>query len=88
VTGSARAAREVQEEAALIEQKNKLDRKKRELERKRKVMQAKIEELKSGFETDREELERLAGEGREQEKAHAAQRGVMARLRMAQGETK
>ena len=88
VTGSARAAREVQEEAALIEQKNKIDRKKRELERKRKVMQAKIEELKSGFETDKEELERLAGEGREHEKAHAAQRGVMARLRMAQGETK
>jgi len=83
VTGSARAAREVQEEAALIEQKNELDRKKRELQRRRKVMQAKIEELKAGFETEREELERLAGEGREKEKARAAQRGVMARMRMA-----
>jgi circadian clock protein KaiC len=83
VTGSARAAREIQEEAALIEQKNKLERKKRELERKRKVMQAKIEELKSGFEADREELERLAGESKEKEKVRAAQRGVMARMRMA-----
>ena len=46
-------------------------------------MQAKIEELKAGFETEREELERLAGEGREKEKARAAQRGVMARMRMA-----
>jgi circadian clock protein KaiC len=83
VTGSARAAREVQEEAALIEQKNELARKKHDLERKRKLMQAKIEELMAGFETDREELERLAGEGREKEKARAAQRGVMARMRMA-----
>jgi circadian clock protein KaiC len=83
VTGSARAAREIQEEAALIEQKNELNRKKRELERRRKVMQAKIEELKAGFETDREELERLTGEGREKERARAAQRGVMARMRMA-----
>jgi len=83
VTGSARAAREVQEEAALIEQKNELDRKKRELERRRKVMQAKIEELKAGFETEREELERLAGEGREKESARVAQRGVMARMRIA-----
>ncbi len=83
VTGSARAAREVQEEAALIEQKNELGRKKRELERKRKVMQAKIDELKAGFEADREELERLAGEGREKERARAAQRGVMAHMRMA-----
>ena len=83
VTGSARAAREVQEEAALIEQKNELNRKKRELERKRKVMQAKIEELKAAFETDREELERIAGEGREKERARAAQRGLMARMRMA-----
>ena len=83
VTGSARAAHEIQEEAALIEQKNELDRKKRELERRRKVMQAKIEELKAGFETDKEELERLAGEGKEKESARAAQRGVMARMRMA-----
>ena len=81
VTGSARAAREVQEEAALIEQKNELNRKRRELERKRKVMQAKIEELKAGFETEREELERIAGENREKESARAAQRGLMARMR-------
>jgi circadian clock protein KaiC len=71
VSGSARAAREVQEEAALIEQKDELNRKKRELGRKRKVMQAKIEELKAAFETDREELERIAGEGREKERARA-----------------
>jgi circadian clock protein KaiC len=83
VTGSARAAREVQEEAALIEQKDELNRKKRELGRKRKVMQAKIEELKAAFETDREELERIAGEGREKERARAAQRGLMARMRKA-----
>jgi len=84
VTGSARAAREIQEEAALIEQKNELDRKKRDLERRRKVMQAKIEELKAGFETEREELERLAGEGREKESARVAQRGGMARMRMGE----
>ncbi|HET6489768.1 MAG TPA: circadian clock protein KaiC [Syntrophales bacterium] len=83
VTGSARAAREVQEEAALIEQKNELNRKKRELERKRRVMQAKVEELKAGFEAEREELERIAGESREKESARAAQRGLMARMRMA-----
>jgi circadian clock protein KaiC len=83
VSGSARAAREVQEEAALIEQKDELNRKKRELGRKRKVMQAKIEELKAAFETDREELERIAGEGREKERARAAQRGLMARMRKA-----
>jgi circadian clock protein KaiC len=83
VTGSARAAREVQEEAALIEQKNELGRKKRELERKRKVMQTKIDELKAGFEADREELERISGESREKERARAAQRGLMAHMRMA-----
>lgn len=83
LTGSARETHEAQERAALTEQKNELKRKKRELERKRKVMQARIEELKAGFETDREELERLAGEGKEQEGARAAQRGVMARMRMA-----
>jgi circadian clock protein KaiC len=88
LTGSARAALEIEEEAALIEQKNELARKKRELERKRKVMQARIEELKAGFETDREELERFAVEGKEKEKACTAQRGVMARVRMAEGETK
>ncbi|HEX7539500.1 MAG TPA: ATPase domain-containing protein, partial [Syntrophales bacterium] len=83
LTGSARASREAQEMADLAGQKNELNRKKRELERKRKVMQARIEELKAGFETDREELERLAGEGKEKEGARAAQRGVMARMRMA-----
>jgi hypothetical protein len=47
------------------------------------VMQAKIEELKAAFETDREELERFTGEGREKEIARAAQRGLMARMRKA-----
>jgi hypothetical protein len=37
-------------------------------------MQAKIEELKAAFETDREELERIAGEGREKERARGAAR--------------
>jgi circadian clock protein KaiC len=83
LTGSARASREAQERADLAGQKNELNRKKRELERKRKVMQARSEELKAGFETDREELERLAGEDRKKEGARAAQRGVMARMRMA-----
>ena len=32
-------------------------------------MQARIEELKAGFDADREELERLAGEGMEKEKS-------------------
>jgi hypothetical protein len=46
-------------------------------------MQAKIEELKAAFETEKEELERLAGEGKEKEIARAAQRGLMARMRRA-----
>jgi circadian clock protein KaiC len=83
LTGSARASREAQERADLAGQKNELNRKKRELERKRKVMQARIEELKAGFETDREELERLAGEGKEKETASVEQQRVMARMRMA-----
>jgi circadian clock protein KaiC len=81
VTGSARASLEAREEEALAEQANEFNRKKRELERRRRVMQARIEELKAGFEADREELEKLAGEGKE--KARAAQRRVMARMRDA-----
>ncbi len=84
LTGSARAAREVQEETALIEQRSELGRKKCELERKRRVMEARIEELKAGFETDKEELERLAHEEKEKETARAAQRALMARMRMAE----
>jgi circadian clock protein KaiC len=83
VTGSARASLEAREKEALAEQANEFNRKKRELERRRRVMQARIEDLKAGFEADREELERLVGEGREREKARAAQRRVMARMRDA-----
>jgi circadian clock protein KaiC len=73
LTGSARETHEAQERAALTEQKNELKRKKREIERKRKLMQAKIEELKAGFEVDKEEMERIASEGREKD---AAERGT------------
>ena len=36
-------------------------------------MQARVEELKAGFEVDKEEMERIAGEGREKDAASAAQ---------------
>lgn len=66
LTGAARIAQEARETAETLERRQTIERKQRELERREKVVEAQIAVLRSEFEIEQEELQRIAA----QEKLH------------------
>lgn len=81
--GSIRAAEEAREKAETLVQQQENERRKRELEKRLRSLDAQIAALRSEFETDENELNRIIGE--EELRREAADKGRMdmARLRKA-----
>lgn len=83
LTGSARRAQEMKEKAEVTVRQGELERVRRELERKRLIMEARINEVRSEYESDKEELLALVKEQEIKEQLFAADRRVMAEMRKA-----
>jgi len=83
LTGAARKVQEMKEEAEAMARKEELERVKREIERKRLIMEAKINEIRSEYESAREELLASVKERQLKEEALAANRSVIAGIRKA-----
>jgi circadian clock protein KaiC len=81
--GSSRAAQEAKEMAEVVDQRKKVARRKRELENKLKSLDAQMAVLRSDFEMQEEELEKLSSEDELRVKALAEDRNEMARIRKA-----
>jgi circadian clock protein KaiC len=62
LTGSLRRAREADEQAALLRQREETERKQRELKYKREVLEARIAALRKEFEVEAEEAKRVIGQ--------------------------
>ena len=86
LTGSARAAQEAKERMTEAEAKDERDRKRRELEGKRLLAEAQIAAIRAGMEADLEEINKIAQQEENREKALVEQREEMARRRGADGE--
>lgn len=61
-TGSARITQEAKEKAGTLLRRQNIEKKKRDLARKKKLLDAKIEALKSDFETEQDEMEKIIKE--------------------------
>ncbi len=81
--GSSRAAQEAKEKAEAVTQNKNVVRRKRELESKLKSLDAQITTLSSEFETEQEELNKLASEDALRIETLAKERNEMARIRKA-----
>ncbi len=58
LTGSARVAQEAMEKAEALDRRQQIARKQRDIERKKAVIEAQIAALRTGFEAEKEDLER------------------------------
>lgn len=83
LTGSARVAREAQDNAQALTLKQERELKRRELERKRTLLQAQLTSLKAQFESEEDELQRAIQRDLSVEKTLDKDRREMARLRGA-----
>jgi circadian clock protein KaiC len=81
--GSYRAAQEAEEISEAVAQKQNAERRKRELENRLKSLDAQIAILSSEFETQKEELDKLASEDEFRNKALVNSRSRIARMRKA-----
>ena len=79
--GSSRAAQEAKEKAEAVAHSKNVVRRKRELESKLKSLDAQITVLSSEFETEKEELNKLASEDALRIEVLAKERSEMARIR-------
>ena len=83
LTGSARAAVEMQEKTAELMHTEEIERKKRELESQRKAIEAQIAALRAEFEAKEEEVNMLARHEKLQEETQSEARKEMAHIRKA-----
>lgn len=83
LTGSARAAIEMQEKTAGLMHAEEIERKKRELERQRKSLEAQIAALHAEFEAKEEEVNMLIHHEKLQEETQREARKEMAHIRKA-----
>ncbi len=86
LTGSARVSQIAKEKAEKLEREYDIERKQRELEQKRQTMEAQIIELKSQFEAEKLELDRIINQINLQEEAIEMERNVMAKIRHSNGD--
>ncbi len=83
LTGSARAAQEVKEEAGAASYEREMVRSVRERERRKKVLEARMEELRAELESESDELKFVTEEEKKRREGVVAGRLEMARLRKA-----
>ena len=83
LTGSARVSQIALEKSQELTHQQEIEQKKREVERKRKMMEAQIAEIKSKFEAEEEELERVITQDKIKEDVIEKDRQDMARMRKA-----
>jgi len=86
LTGSARVSQIALEKAQKLEREHEIERKQREIEHKRELMDAQIAEIKSKFETEEKELERIIKQEKLKEKILKKDRIEMAQMRTADKE--
>jgi circadian clock protein KaiC len=67
LTGSARTAHALKEKALVVKWKNELDRKDREVARRKKILESTIASLRTEFESEEEDLNKLKIENALQE---------------------
>jgi circadian clock protein KaiC len=79
--GSAKAAQEAKDMAEVITERQNVARRKRELENKLKSLDAQISALRSEFETQEEELDKLTSEDALSDETRLKTRSAMARMR-------
>lgn len=83
LTGSVRAAVEIQEKTAELMHTEEIERKKRELESQRKSLEGQIAALRAEFEAKEEEVNMLIHHEKLQEETHREARKEMAHIRKA-----
>ena len=83
LTGSARAAREAQDNAQELARRQALERRQRDLERKRTLLQAQLATLQAQFEMEEEELQQAIDQEVGSEKALAYDQRKMGQRRRA-----
>jgi len=83
LTGSARISQIALEKAQKLMRKQEIERKRREIEHKRESMEAQIAEIKSKFEAEEEELEKILEHEKLKEEVLEIDRNGMARMRKA-----
>lgn len=83
LTGSARAAQEAKEKAALLIRKQEIETKRRNIQRKRKALEAQIASLRAEFSAEEEELEKILSQEQLKENTIATGREAMGKLRGA-----
>jgi circadian clock protein KaiC len=83
LTGSARLSQMAMEKAQKLVRKQEIERKQREIELKRSLMGTQIAEIKSKFEAEEEELERIIEQEKSKEEVLENDRNDMARMRKA-----
>ena len=86
LTGAARAAQDSRERGETLARTRDFERKKRAIERKKNVIDARILALRTRFEGEMEELDRLAEEIAQGKVSSAAESSELVRLRMADKE--
>ena len=86
LTGSARISQISKEKAEKIVREEEIERKQRILEQKRETMEAHITELKTQFETEKLELDRIITQEQLKEKALREERDIMAKSRHSNGD--
>jgi circadian clock protein KaiC len=83
LTGAGRVAQETRERAEALERSQEIERKQRDIERKKVVIEAQIAALRTGFEAERDELERVIAREKLAQEVLAEEVLSMARARKA-----
>ena len=83
LTGSARIAQEMKDEAAEQLHTEEMEKVKRDLERKRKLMEAQVAALRAEFATREDEVKQLIKQEKQREEAVEENRAEMGRMRKA-----
>jgi circadian clock protein KaiC len=86
LTGSARLAQEIQDQATEQSRKEEIEKLQRDLESKRKLMEAQIVALQTEFTAKEEEFKQLITQQKRKEKTAAESRKEMSRIRKADSE--
>lgn len=82
-TGAGRVAQEAREKAEALERNQEIERKQRDIERKKSLIEAQIAALRTGFEAEKDELERAIAREKLHQEMLAEETQAMARSRKA-----
>ena len=83
LTGAARVAQEARERAETLERNQEIERKHREIERKKALIEAQIAALRTGFEAEKDDLERAIAREKLHQEVLTEETQAMARTRKA-----